>query len=114
MMATPKNQVIADDNTGDGQMDDKSAYAEKLEARLDQWRAEIDKLQAKAKEASADTQLKYKEEIDNLRAQQKEAEQKLNELGEAQGKAWEDLKSGAEAAWDNLGNAVRSAADRFS
>ena len=35
-------------------MDEKSAYRQKLEARLDQWRAEIDKLQAKAAEASAD------------------------------------------------------------
>lgn len=94
-------------------MDDKSAYAEKLEARLDQWRAEIDKLQAKAKEASADTKLKYQKEVDTLRAKQKDAEKKLEQLGEAQGKAWKDIKSGVEAAWDDLGKAIRSAADRF-
>ena len=95
-------------------MDDKSAYADKLQARLDRWRAEIDKLQAKAKEASADTKLKYNKEVDELRMKQAEAEKRLAELGEAQGKAWDDLKSGIETAWDDLGNAVRSAADRFS
>lgn len=94
-------------------MDDKSAYTEKLQARLDQWRAEIDKLQAKAKEASADTKLKYQKEVDNLRAKQKDAEKELKQLGEAQGKAWEDIKSGIESAWNDLGKAVCSAADRF-
>jgi flagellar hook-basal body complex protein FliE len=99
--------------TGDEKMDEKSAYAQKFEAKLDQWRAEIDKLQAKAKEASADTKLKYQEEIDELRAKQKKAEQKLDQLGEARGKAWEDVKSGVDAAWDDLENAVRNAAERF-
>tara|TARA_R110002012_G_scaffold108849_2_gene251812 strand:- start:13868 stop:14212 length:345 start_codon:yes stop_codon:yes gene_type:complete len=113
MMAIPRSKVISDNKSGDGQMDDKSAYAEKFQARLDQWRAEIDKFQAKAKEASADTKLKYQREVDELRAKQKDAEMKLDELGEAQGKAWEDVKSGVESAWDDLGKAVRRAADRF-
>lgn len=40
-------------------MDEKSAYRQKLEARLDKWRAEIDELQAKASEASEDARLEY-------------------------------------------------------
>lgn len=95
-------------------MDDKSAYQQKLEARLDQWRADIDKLEAKAAEAGADARLKYQNEVKALRAKQDEARKKLEELGEAQGAAWKDLKSGVETAWDNLGKAVRNAADRFS
>ncbi|WP_296424548.1 coiled coil domain-containing protein [Yoonia sp.] len=94
-------------------MGDKSAYAQKLEARLDQWRAEIDSLQAKAKEAGADAELKYHDQLAELRAKQKKARESLDDLNKAQGEAWKDLKSGMEAAWDDLGKAVRKAADRF-
>ena len=94
-------------------MDEKNAYRQKLEARLDQWRAEIDKLEARTVEASADARLKYKGEIKELRAKQDEAREKLDELGDAQGQAWNDLKSGLEVAWDELGKAVRNATGRF-
>lgn len=94
-------------------MDEKSAYRQKLEARLDQWRAEIDKLQAKAVEASADARLEYDKQIKALRNQQEEARQKLNELDDASSEAWKDLKSGLQKAWDDLGTAVRKATERF-
>jgi len=94
-------------------MDDKSAYRQKLEARLDQWRADIDKLQAKAVEASADARMEYEEQIEKLRGQQEEALQKLKELDDASGEAWKDLRGGIEKAWDNLGDAVKNATQRF-
>ena len=94
-------------------MSDKSAYREKLEARLDQWRAEIDKLQAKAAEASADARKEYEDQVDELRKQQDAAREKLKELDKASDDAWEDLKAGFEKAWDNLGDAVESARERF-
>ena len=95
-------------------MDEKSAYRNKLEARLDQWRADIDKLQAKAREAGADARLEYDKQINNLRDQQDKARKKLGELDEASGDAWKDLKSGFEKAWDDLGSAVKNATERFS
>lgn len=95
-------------------MDEKSAYRQKLEARFDQWRAEIDKLQAKATEAGADARLEYQEEIEKLRDQQEDARAKLDELDNASDEAWEDLKSGIENAWDDLGEAVKSARERFA
>lgn len=94
-------------------MDDKSAYRQKLEARLDQWRADIDKLQSKAREASADARLEYDKQIDTLRKQQDQAREKLGNLDEAGDDAWKDLKSGFEKAWDDLGTAVKNARERF-
>ena len=94
-------------------MDEKSVYREKLEARLDQWRAEIDKLQAKAAEAGADARKEYQDQVDALRAQQEEARQKLKDLDEATGDAWKNLKSGIEKAWDDLGDSVKNATERF-
>lgn len=95
-------------------MEDKNAYRQKLEARLDQWRAEIDKLEAKAAEARADARIEYEKQIEKLRGKQEDARRKLEELDKASGEAWKDLKSGLETAWDDLGRAVKSAVDRFS
>ena len=94
-------------------MNEKGAYRQKLEARLDQWRADIDKLQAKAREAGADARLEYDKQIGKLRDQQDKARKKLGELDAASGEAWKDLKIGFEKAWDDLGTAVKTATQRF-
>lgn len=94
-------------------MDDKDAYREKAKARLDQWRAEIDKLQAKAAEASADTKIEYEKQLQALRDKQQEMRQQLDELGSASGDAWKDIKAGLDAAWDDLESSVKNARERF-
>lgn len=94
-------------------MSAKEAYVKKLKAQLDEWSSEIDKLQAKAKNAEADTQLEYNKQIEELRSMQEKATNKLTELKDAGDDAWEDLKAGMENAWESLGNAVKSATSRF-
>ena len=47
----------------------------KLQAQLDEWSAEIDKLKAKADKAEADAQLEYYKEIEELRSMQETASQ---------------------------------------
>ena len=80
-MAIPRGKTVIATEKGADPMDEKNVYRKKLEARLDQWRAEIDKLQSKAVEASADARLEYDKQIKELRSQQDEARQKLNECG---------------------------------
>jgi len=94
-------------------MSAKQAYEKKLEARLDEWKAEIDKLKAKAAGAEADAQLQYEKEIDNLQKRQAEARQKLEELRKAGDDAWEDMKAGIENAWSELQDAMGKATARF-
>jgi archaellum component FlaC len=91
----------------------KEKYEQKLQAQLDEWDAEINKLKAKADKAEADAQLEYYKQIEELRSMQETANEKLNELKEAGDDAWEDLKAGIESAWDSLGNALKSASSRF-
>lgn len=91
----------------------KDAYVQKLQAQLDAWNAEIDKLKAKADSEEADAKIKYYEQIDNLRKEQLDAQEKLTELQKAGETAWEDLKAGVESAWDSLENAMKKAASRF-
>lgn len=91
----------------------KEAYENKLQAQLDLWRAEADKLQAKARGAGADTQIKMNEEAEALRARIDKAQTKLNGLKDSGTEALDDLKGGFEQSWADLGDAVKSAVNRF-
>lgn len=91
----------------------KEAYQKKLQARLDEWDAEIRKLKAKADSAKADIQIDYHKQLTSLEAKRKEAADKLAELEEASEDAWVDLKAGVELAWDSLADALNSARSRF-
>jgi len=94
-------------------MSAKEAYEQKLQARLDEWKAEIDKLKAKADGGEADARLRYEKEIDNLQKKQAEAREKLEELRKAGDDAWEDLKAGMENVWSSLEDAIGKATARF-
>jgi len=92
----------------------KSAYVEKLKARIAEWDAEIDRLQAKAAEASADARIRFDHAIDDLKRHRTAAATKAKEVHEASDDAWDDLKDGFEAAMKNLSDAFKTAKDRLS
>ncbi len=83
-------------------MDEKKLYEQKLQAQLDEWRAEIDKLKAKANSASADAQLELSRQIEDLEVRLEEGSNRLSELSQASGEAWVKLREGLESAWDSL------------
>ncbi|MFO7750683.1 MAG: coiled coil domain-containing protein [Desulfobacteraceae bacterium] len=91
----------------------KEAYEKKLQGKLDEWNAEIDKLKAKADSAEADAQLEYHKQIEELRSMQQAASEKLDELKEAGDDAWEDLKAGMDIAWESLNSSIKAAVSRF-
>ena len=90
-------------------MSDKELYQQKRQAKLDEWRAEVDKLKAKASWVSADAQLKMNKQMKTLESKIEEAKTKLSQLGEAGEDAWESFKDGVESAWDSLKSAVSDA-----
>ncbi|MGX0878719.1 uncharacterized coiled-coil DUF342 family protein [Roseovarius sp. MBR-154] len=92
---------------------DKETYEKKMQAQLDQWKAEIDKLQAQSREASADMQAKYNDQISDLRERRDEMERHYDKIHKASQEAWKDFKTGADQAWDNMSNAMKSAWNRF-
>lgn len=91
----------------------KEAYEQKLKSQLAEWKAEIDKLEANAKGAGADTQIEYDKKINELKSMYDSANEKLVELNKAGDDAWENLKAGIDSAWDSLGSAIKSAASKF-
>ncbi|MBE0678170.1 MAG: coiled coil domain-containing protein [Bacteroidales bacterium] len=80
----------------------KENYQHKIESQLDEWRADIDRLKEKAKDATAETKLKYQENIDKLELKMDEGKSKLKDLKESGGEAWEAVKDGADSIWDTM------------
>ena len=94
-------------------MNDRELYAEKMKARIDEWNADLNKLEARSREAEAQWRAKYDEQIQELREQRNQVEERLRELQKASDESWKRLREGMELAWDDMSKAFRDAADRF-
>ena len=94
-------------------MSDRELYQQKLQAQLDEWKAELDKLKAKVAGASADAQLKMNQQVASLEGKIEEGKTKLSELAEASSDAWASVKNGVESAWESMRSAFSDAASKF-
>ena len=94
-------------------MEVQEAYKQKMAAQLKEWSAQIDLLEAKAKNAGADLRVKRAEELQQLRAKQRAASEKMKELGKASGEAWEQVKTTADKIWDDLKTGLAEAHSKF-
>lgn len=90
------------------------AFREQTETRLAEYKKEIDSLQAKAEKLGGDAKAKTERQLTALRQKQDEVSEKLKELSSSRGNAWEQLKSGIDAAMEDFGNAYKKAAAEFS
>ncbi len=91
----------------------RDAYVEKLKAQLDEWNAELDKLEAHARMAKAEERMRYESRIEALRQKEQEARKTLQQILEAKEDAWMDLKNGLESAWDSLKSTLLEAKSEF-
>jgi hypothetical protein len=94
-------------------MTEREAYREKANARLQELQARIDLLQAKAKQATADVKLDYERTMKDLRAQQDQIAGQIGGTQDASEEAWEELKTGIDAALTHLRSSVDEAAAKF-
>ncbi|HEX5361579.1 MAG TPA: hypothetical protein VFW49_10895 [Fluviicoccus sp.] len=90
-------------------MTTKELYTQKLQAQLDEWKADIAKLKARAEGESADAQLALHKQVESLERGVAEAEKKLRELAAASEEAWDTVSNNIEAAWHSLKTAVTDA-----
>jgi len=93
--------------------DKRKAYEAKLDAQLDEWKAQIALLKARADKGKAEAKIEYYKAIEALQHKQNEAGRKLRELRTAGDEAWEDLKTGAEKTWAEVRTAFHEATSKF-
>jgi hypothetical protein len=94
-------------------MSNREEYVRIMQAKLEEWNADIDVLAAKAEGVKEDLKHEYTEQIEALKVKQTEAKQKIEELQLTGEVAWEDIKAGAELAWGAISEAIDSAKSRF-
>ncbi|ULQ47042.1 hypothetical protein JN531_001865 [Flagellatimonas centrodinii] len=94
-------------------MNRQDAYIQKFEAQLDAWKADINKLRARADDASAEAKLDLLDQLDRLRARRDDARDQLDELRKAGEDNWEQLKTRSEQAWADLSSGIKDALERF-
>lgn len=94
-------------------MKDKRVLQEKYRAQLALWRADLDRLKAQAKVASADVKLTLNQRITHLEHRMEEARKRFNELTESSDEAWDALEQGVATAWQDLTEAFEDAASKF-
>ena len=90
------------------------AFRKETESRLDEYKEEIDQLQAKAEKLGGDAKAKAEQQLTALRQKRDDVSEKLKDLSSSGADAWEQLKSGIDAAMEDLGNAYKKAAAEFS
>ncbi len=74
-------------------MNKKELYQQKKQAQLDEWKADVNTLKAKASGASANTQLELNKQIEALEGKIEQGKAKLAEIVEASENAWDAMKT---------------------
>jgi len=90
------------------------AVREQMETKLDEYGKEIDQLQAKAEKLEGDAKAKAEQQLTALRQKRDAVAEKVKELGSSSGSAWEQLKSGIDAAMEELANTYKKVVAEFS
>ena len=72
---------------------------EKFKAKLDEWNADIDALEEKARAAQADMQAHYENQLATMRKARDDAQAQFFQMQNAAVEAWEAMAQGAHNAW---------------
>jgi hypothetical protein len=94
-------------------MGKKDEYCATMESEIKKWDAQVDKLNAKGEQMSADMRVRYDTQVKAVRAHRDLAYSKLQELRTANESAWQQMQSGAEAAWTSMKNTFDKTASQF-
>lgn len=92
----------------------KEAYQQKLSAKIDEQKANLDKARAQAKGKTADARLEAEEQIGVIEKKLDAAKAQLAKLADAGEDAWEDLKDDVEKTWDDLSKNAKNFFSKFT
>jgi hypothetical protein len=89
-------------------MDSAGQEVGKIETRLRQLGAKLDKLVVKADEAGTEVKVEYRKQIDCIKDKHAVVQGKLTEFRAAGGQKWDNFRGGVETAWHDLENAFKA------
>ena len=94
-------------------MSSRDDYLDEFKAKLDEWNAEIDKLESNARQAQAEAKAQYDEQLEALRVMRDDAQTKFSEMQNTTAEAWDVMLQGTEKAWETWANAFAEARSKF-
>ena len=94
-------------------MSKKDEYCATMESEMKKWDAEVDNLNAKGKQKSAEARVSYDTQVKALRADRDFAYAKLQEVRTANESAWQHMQSGVDAAWTSMKKGLEKAASQY-
>jgi uncharacterized protein YfiM (DUF2279 family) len=94
-------------------MDDRELHRQKYQAQLDEWKADVAKLKARAAGAKADAQIEMNKHMKELDHKLHEAGTRLSELAAAGEETWDSARKNVELTWAALKAGVSAAAAQF-
>ena len=80
----------------------------RIETRLRQLGAKLDRLAAKADEVGTEVKLEYRKRIDHTKDKHAVVQSKLKAFRAANGEKWDNFKDGVETAWHDLEDAFKA------
>ena len=89
-------------------MEKSREYLDLMTARLKQMDVEIRELEKFADKAIREVKDDYRQQINDLFLKKEELQDKVSNIKEASGNAWEDIKAGAELSWEAFNESVKS------
>lgn len=95
-------------------MNSREETVQNLKLKLDEWNTKIDELEVQAKLAEMQNREKFESEIARMKQKRDEIKDRLENMPESGQKAFEELRQGAEQAWDALSDAYQKARSHFS
>ena len=94
-------------------MSKNDEYCATMDSEIRKWDTEVDTLNAKGKQMSADMQAGFDTQVKAMRADRDLAYSKLQELRTANESAWQHMQSGMDAAWTSMRDSLQKAAAQY-
>jgi recombinational DNA repair ATPase RecF len=94
-------------------MEIQNAYKQKMAAQLKEWGAQIDLMEAKIANVSADVEVKRANELNELREKLDLASKKMSEYERTTGAAWDEIKITADVIWEDIKAGLAAAHLKF-
>jgi len=99
--------------SGQAGLTPKQIFQQKLEVQLQELDTILDNLKLQASLGKSELRTELEKQLELLGHKRNAAQAKLNELSRRTEGAWEDLKGGAEKAWDDMRQTLNQIAERF-
>jgi hypothetical protein len=94
-------------------MGKQDEYCATMKSEIKKWDAQVDNLNAKGKQMTADVRAGYETQVKAMRADRDLAYSKLEEMRTANESAWQHMQSGMDAAWTAMKNALEKASSQY-